>query len=110
MDKHSHFCTCGERMDNCSCNCLDIPFWCGNHRAAFGAQGCHNPQLATLIVNPDNLAKEIWKEFMNQLAIHVFGEKEAIAGHKIHNLLGSADHHRQIFMRAAHRVFEDFRS
>ena len=61
-------------------------------------------------ITKPQLADEIWKEFMNQLAIDVFGEFEALHGHKIYNLLGSADHHRQIFMRAAHRVFEDFRS
>lgn len=52
-------------------------------------------------------ADAAWKQFMQELAIKIFGESEAIAGHKIHNLLGSAESHRQTFMLAVQKIIDN---
>lgn len=48
----------------------------------------------------DDLAERVWRRFLELLAIKIFGDKDVIAGHKVHNLLGSTDYHKEVYLRA----------
>lgn len=47
---------------------------------------------------------KIWKQFIHNLTIQTFGERETIMGKKTKNLLGSVDFHKKLFMESADQI------
>lgn len=51
--------------------------------------------------------EELWKLFVQKVAVDAFGEKEVIEGKRIANLYGSVEAHKKIFLKAAEELFPE---